>query len=190
MPCFHQLNPAIWLRPGYPAINGFRIPRSSTLVPPPRTFVVGPSCELGLRGGAGCEYPVQAFDTAERIHLPSPPQPLDPTLRCLNPSGFHGCSLRPKCWRYTGKSLETTLKAQSHQFLFTRLVGSLICRPCIATSRPGTGRLCGRRPTPFTCQSSSAIAIRSWRSFNFSTNSGDRDPDTGGKRCCVSSFRG
>ena len=47
-----------------------RIPQSGTLIPPPRTPVVGPSCQLDLRGGAGCGYPVQASHVAEGAHLP------------------------------------------------------------------------------------------------------------------------
>ena len=116
------------------------------------------------------------------------PQIIDPMLRRLNLRGFHGWSPQPKCWRYTSKSLKTIINAKSHRSLFARQIDSQSCRPCIATLRPLTARSNANQPATSTCQSSSAIEIRIWRSFTSSANSKDHDPDPVEKKSCLSLF--
>ena len=166
-----------------------QIPRSGTLVPTPSTPMVGSSSQLDLSGEADVDtlfkHLWRSKGTCSQL-----PQLLDPTLRHPNPSVFRVLSLLHKCRRCTSKNPGINFGAKLHPFLFARLNVSLSCTPYIATSRIGTGRLCGKQPTPFICRPSNANAIRRWRGFISSANSGDRDPDPDGKSYCNLSLRG
>ena len=165
-----------------------RIPRSGTLVSPPRTPVVGPSSQLELRAELDVDTLLKHLTRPSTSSQHSPR--LDPKLLRLSLREFHGWLLRLKCWRCTGKSLETNTVSKSHRSRFTRLVGSQSWHPRTATTRHGIDRLYGKQPTTFICRPSTAIAIRIWRKFTSSANSGDSDPSPDRKPYCALSFRG
>ena len=115
-----------------------------------------------LCGGVKRGHPAQAFDAFNGIYIINS-HSSSILIRHPNPSGFRVWSILHTFRLCTSKIPGITIGSKLHSFLFARLATSLSCRPCISTSRIGTGRLCEKQPTPFTGRATRTRSGPRWK---------------------------